>query len=436
MDFSKIHPFQIVFIAVFAILAFVGLFMFANFSGFGGGKAVVGNVTIWGTLPADQMQDGVRDLISAHKEYGSVRYVAKPAETFETDLAEAIASGTGPDLIVITQEQLLSQLNKITLIPFKSIPERTYKDSYVPIFNNFLTGEGTYGVPFVVDPLVLYYNRTMLESAGIAEPPSTWEAVTGLSALLTRKLPDQTLQKSLVAFGEYENVTNARALVSLLLLQSGAPITTSTNTGVRAALATAPTAGSFGTTPAESALNFYTQFANPTKTVYSWNRSMQPARQAFLAGDVALYPGFASERALLSAGNPNLNFDMSRMPQPETSDKRVTYGLGYVFAIPKASKNTSGAFQTAMAIAGKDVAPSFAGYLGMAPALRGSLKAPADDAYGPVFFPEALVASGWLSPAPKTIDTIFSTMIGNITTGRKSVRDALFTADQALDAAL
>ncbi len=337
---------------------------------------------------------------------------------------------------MITQEQLLSQLNKITLIPFKSIPERTYKDSYVPIFNNFLTGEGTYGVPFVVDPLVLYYNRTMLESAGIAEPPSTWEAVTGLSALLTRKLPDQTLQKSLVAFGEYENVTNARALVSLLLLQSGAPITTSTNTGVRAALATAPTAGSFGTTPAESALNFYTQFANPTKTVYSWNRSMQPARQAFLAGDVALYPGFASERALLSAGNPNLNFDMSRMPQPETSDKRVTYGLGYVFAIPKASKNTSGAFQTAMAIAGKDVAPSFASYLGMAPALRGSLKASADDAFGPVFFPEALVASGWLSPAPKTIDTIFSTMIGNITTGRKSVRDALFTADQALDAAL
>ena len=434
MDFTKMHPFQIAFIVGFGFLALVGIFLFANYSGYGGGKAVIGSVTVWGTLPSQQMQDGLRELVDRHKEYGSVKYVAKNAATFDTDLAEAIAAGVGPDLIIISQEQLLAHTNKISLIPYSSISERTFRDNYVPLFERFLTEEGTYGIPFVIDPMVLYYNRPMLETVGVAQAPRTWEAVTGLSPLLTKRNPDQTITQSLIAFGEYENVTNARAIVSLLLLQSGIPLTAESNNGMRAALTSS--SSTFGVSPAESALNFYTQFANPTKTVYSWNRSMMPSRQAFLAGDVALYPGFASELSLLKAGNPNLDFDMAVMPQPQTSDRRITYGLGYVFAIPKATKNLSGAYAAATAMAAKDVAPVMARGLGMAPALRGSLTPPKNDLYAPVFYPEALVAAGWLSPAPGTTDTIFSTMIGDVTTGRRSVRDALYTADQALDAAL
>jgi len=429
------RPFQIIVIVIFGFLALIGLFLFANYSGFGGGKATVGSVTIWGTIPADSMQAGLRSLVEAHKEYGSVRYVAKNIETFEADLNEAIASGVGPDLILITQEQLLAQQNKLTLIPYASISERTYIDSYLPIFELFLTSEGTYGVPLAVDPLVMYYNRPMLASVGVAEAPRSWEGVTGLVALLTRKLPDHTVTKSLVAIGEYDNVTNARAIVSLLLLQSGNKLTQETNSGLRAALSSSG-GGMFGVSPAESALTFYTQFANPTKTVYSWNRALPESRQAFLAGDVALYPGFASERPLLSAGNPNLDFDMAAIPQLDTATTKVTYGHAYVLAIPKASKNASGAFQTAMALAAKDVGPQVARALSMAPALRSALKPGENDFYTPVFYPEALVAQGWLSPAPRTTDEIFSTMIGNITSGRRSVRDALFTADQALDAAL
>lgn len=436
MDFTKMRPFQIVFMAGFALLAFVGLFMFANYSGFGGGKATVGEVTIWGTLPADRFEQGLSTLVRAHKEYGNVTYVAKSASTFETDLAEALASGKGPDLILITQEQLLSQTAKITHIDFnKDLTERAFRDSYVPIFEKFITDTGTYGIPFAVDPLIMYYNRDLLANAGVAEAPKTWEAVTGLSALLTKKLPDQTVEKSLIAFGEYDNVTNARAVVSLLLMQAGSRMTTSSTGGVRASLAVGG-ADTFGITPAESALNFYTQFANPSKTVYSWNRSMPQSRQAFLAGDVALYPGFASERSLIRAGNPNLNFDIAVMPQPQTADKRITYGLAYAFAIPKASDNVSGAYQVAIALAAKDMGPQIAAQLGMAPALRAYLKPAADDAYGAVYLPEALIATGWLSPAPRTTDAIFSTMIGNITSGRRGTGEALLQADQALDAAL
>lgn len=434
MDFLKMHPFQIIMLAVFGVLAIIGLFLFANYSGFGGGQRAIGSVTIWGTLPQGQMQQAIADLIKSRKEFGGVRYVAKTEATFETDLAEAIASGAGPDLILISQEQLHAQKNKLTLIPFSSLPERAYRDSYVPLYEKYLTEDGTYGVPFLLDPLVLYYNRPVLESAGIAEPPRTWEAVTGMASLLIRKLPDQTVTRGLIALGEYDNVTNARAIVSLLLLQAGNELSRETSTGMRATLS-ASDAGSFGLTPSESALNFYVQFANPAKTVYSWNRALPESRQAFLAGDTVLYLGFASERTILKAGNPNLEFDMAAVPQPETADVRTTYGRAYAFGVLKAARNTSGAFEAAMALSNKDMNARAARFLGMAPAHRSMLRPQADDLYEPVYYPEALIAKGWLSPAPREVDQIFSTMIGNITSGRRTVNNALFTANQALDAA-
>jgi len=434
MDFAKMRPFQIIMMVVFGLLAVVGLFLFANYSGFNGGQRVVGSVTIWGTVPQEPMRNALRDLIDRHKEYGNVKYVGKNPATFDAELAEALASGTGPDLLILSQEQLLAHTNKIITIPYSSISERTFKDSYVPIFDLFLSEEGTYGIPFAVDPLVLFYNAPMLETVGVAEAPRTWEAVTGLSALLTKKSPDQSVTKSLIALGEYDNVTNARAIVSLLLLQSGSTVTGETSNGLRSTLASA--GGTFGMSPAESAMNFYTQFANPTKTVYSWNRAMRESRQAFTTGDVALYLGFASELSILKAGNPNLTFDMAAVPQPQTADFRTTYGLAYAFTIPKASKNSSGAYDVATTLAGKGMAPTAAIRLGMAPALRSALTPPKDHYYAPVFYPEALIAKGWLSPAPSSTDSIFSTMISDITTGRRNVRDALYVADQALDAAI
>ena len=72
----------------------------------------------------------------------------------------------------------------------------------------------------------------------------------------------------------------------------------------------------------------------------------------------------------------------------------------------------------------------------MAPARRADLTPAADDPYQAVFYPEALVAKGWLSPAPSDTDAIFSAMISNVITGRKTIGDAVSTAAQALSAAL
>src|SRR6266481_2705311 len=267
------RPFQIIVFGVFILFAIVGLFLFANFTGFGTTAAKIGTVTIWGVLPEGAVSPELDALKAQQKEYANVQYVQKPADTFDAVLSDGIASGIGPDVILISQEQLLAEKNKLNVIPFSVISERAYLASFVPLTELFLTSQGTYGIPFTVDPLVLYYNRTLLSSAGIAMPPSTWEAITGLAPRLTQKNGAQVV-KSAIALGSYQNVPNASAILSLLFFQAGSPITTLSNGTVRAALTQSTAGNTVGVNPAESALSFYTQFADPAKTVYSWNGSL------------------------------------------------------------------------------------------------------------------------------------------------------------------
>ncbi|MEK7510914.1 MAG: extracellular solute-binding protein [Patescibacteria group bacterium] len=427
---SNLRPFQVIILAVFGLAALIGLVVFASFQGFGRTDKDVGSVTIWGTLPQRDLEVAMNEFKRLHKEYALVTYVERPAATFDTDIANAIASGTGPDLILLQQEHLAAERARLSVIPFSSISERDYRDVYLPAFSIFLTADGSYGIPLLVDPIVLYYNKDALASAGVATPPRTWEAVTGLTPTLTRSTDAGTITRSAIALGGYDNVMNAHAIISLLFFQSGQSIVE----GGRAALSRG--GESYGVSTAESALNFYSDFANPSKTTYTWNRSLPTSRLMFATGDLVFYLGFASERDAIVATNPNLAFDMAAVPQPGTASTRSTYGRIYALAVPKASKNPNGAYEVALALTQSDVLPLIARGAGMAPGVRSLLIPATTDLYEPVYYPEALVARGWLSPAPATLDAIFAAMIGNVTSGRMNTKEALTTADQALTAAL
>lgn len=428
-------PFQIILLAVFGFLAVGGLFLFATFGGFGASSnARVGQVQVWGTLSGTAMNSVLTDLMASDKAFSNVSYRQIDEAGFGSTLAEALASGVGPDLLLISQEQLTSQRDRLSVIPFSTLSERDFIDTYLPISEIFLSTEGTFGYPYVVDPMVLYYNRTLLAQGGAANPPTSWEAVTGFAEQLTRR-EGSLITQAVVPFGVYENVENARALVSLFLLQAGNPIVSVDTQGLRARLTSAGES-TYGSTPAQSALAFYTQFADPAKTVYTWNRSFGSARQAFVAGQLMFYPGFASELQSIRASNPNLDIDMSAIPQPQTAAVRTTFARAYAFVVPRATDNPEGALLVAQTLTDASRVGVAAQVLSMAPAQRALLIPSQTDRYQPIYFREALTAKGWLSPSPATTDEIFNTMIGNITSGRVNVGQALQLADQALDAAI
>src|SRR5690606_35375097 len=86
------------------------------------------------------------------------------------------------------------------------------------------------------DPLILYYNRAILSSHRVVNAPSTWEAVSGLALTITQRDDRGTVGRSLIALGEYQNVRNARAILSLLLMQAGNSITVRSDLGIQSRL--------------------------------------------------------------------------------------------------------------------------------------------------------------------------------------------------------
>lgn len=429
----KISLFQGILFGAFGIAALIGLFVFATHTNTST-TTTVGTVVIWGTLPAEGIQSTLAVAGQTDATLKNVSYVQKSAATLASDLASAIATGNAPDLILASQEELHALAKFITPIPLATLPASTFSNAFIEEGNIFSAGSaGYYGVPFLVDPLALFSNRSILSSAGIARPPATWEELTGLVPRVAELTPSRQIKRGLIALGTYGNVRNARGILSTLFLQIGIPISDYSANGVLTAnLKSADT----GIQSGRAALGFYTQFADPSKVSYTWNASLPDSQQSFLAGDLALYIGYVSEARFLAAANPNLNFNVTPLPQPATASAKSVYGLVYALMVPRGAKNPSGAYQAAALLTNSAEQVVAATATGLAPATLTQLSAATPDPTAAVAYAEALYAGGWLSPAPADVDSVFSGMIGNVISGRSTLTTALASAEASLTALL
>lgn len=430
----KLSVFQTVVVTIFAVGALVGLFVFATYSGDGGsGGDQVGRVVIWGTLPKEGVESAIAEINRMNSSLESVSYVEKNEATLPSDLASAIAVGGGPDLVLVSHENIVALSKFVTPITTDALPPNTFTNAFIDEGSLLVTQDGNnyYGMPFMVDPLVLFWNDDILSSNGITRPPATWEALVGLVPTLAVLTPNKQITRGAIALGTYGNVENARGILSALFLQTGVPLAGYAQGGLKADLG-----GSSGTASGRAVLNFYTQFADPTKVSYTWNNSLPSSRDMFQTGDLALYIGYASEARALATANPNLNFKVIALPQPGTAKLKTTYGLLYSFMAARGTKNGAGAYKVMTQLTKAPEQGIMAQNTGLAPATRTALASlPADQAAS-VAYSSALYSRGWLSPAPVLTDPVFSSMIGNMTTGRLSPETALSRAEASLSSLL
>lgn len=424
----NIRPFQIILIGAFAAFAIFGLIFFSlyqssnNSDAPGYGERVV----IWGTLSRDAFLAVFNEIVNDDRDFQAVQYVEKDARSFDTELVNAIAEGRSPDLIVLKSDSLVMHRAKLRAVSFESIPERDFRDTYVDGAELFVLSDGVYGLPFAVDPMVMYWNRDLFSANGLATPPRTWEElVATVEPAVTEVGTDLQIQRSTVAFGEYANVRNAKNILSLLFLQSGTEIVAE---GDRGYVITLKETAPGGLPPADATLSFYTQFANPAGTEYTWNRSLPLDRSRFTSGELALYFGMGSEYRTIEASNPNLNFDITQVPQGASASIKRGFGTFYAFAIPRASGNPQGAWRAAQVLSGESVSAALATGLNLAPVRRSVVGQGTTDPYRQVLYTAALTARAWLDPSPAASENVFKTMIEDVTSGRSRVSEAVTDA--------
>jgi multiple sugar transport system substrate-binding protein len=412
--------FQIIILIVFIALAIFGLLVFSGAIPIGSNsQGSLGTVVLWGTVPAGSIAAPLQDFNNANKTL-VVKYVQKSSDTFDQDLLEALATGNGPDIFFLPDNLTYHYANKIFTIPYTSYPLSSFKSIFAGAGEVFLTSDGILAFPMTIDPLMMYYNRSILDANGVVYPPVTWDDLVGMVPTLTHKDNSNKIIKPAVAFGHFANVSNAKDILATLFMQNGNSIITEQNGIFHSVLS-----DSVGNSNPTSVLKFYTDFANPSSATYSWNASFPNSVDVFSAENLAFYFGFASELQNLVNSNPNENFFVTSVPQIKNSSFKLTSARITGLAISSSSKNFTAAFTAASLLATGDFAAKYASITGTTPARRDLLIQKPADAYMPIFYNSALYAKSWLDPSPLDTNNIFSGMIDNVLSGSMTVDGAV-----------
>ncbi len=421
--------FQIIVLGVCTALIVVGVGVFASFGGFLGGKSV-GKVVVWGTIDAEVMGRVISELGLQDKTFQDVTYVEKSPTKYQSELVNAMANGTAPDLFVAASEDIVDFSDKILTIPYNNYSQSLFLSSFIDESEVFLTKTGVLALPLTIDPLVMYWNRDLFASAGIASPPQYWNDFITLSPKITSIEIGSSVKKSAIALGEWRNIAHAKAILATLFMQAGDPIIKKSDQGLTVALGMTP--AGYKEAPAESALRFYTEFANPSKTSYSWNRALPLSTNTFVVGDLGAYFGFASENSSLAERNPNLHFSMALLPQISKTATRMTFGQMTGLAIPRAAKNVTGALIVARGLTGKSASVMLSKAIKLPSPRRDVTPDTSNDASAAVMSQSALIARTWLDPDTEATDKLFQTMIESVISGKLQPGAAVLDASREL----
>lgn len=431
---SNLRPFQIVTLALFAALAVGGLVLLGAYQAQRSEESQLygDRVVVWGTFDQIAFEAHFQDIQSEIEAFGVVEYVEVDEREFIPTLVDAIAESRSPDLVVIPTAELVSLRTKLIPISYETLDQRTLRDTYIDAFESFMFPEGTYALPFAADPLVLYWNRDLFASNGIATAPASWEMVVSqvVPQITQADKARRSVTQSAVALGEYRNLTHPKDVLLMLLLQSGSRMTT-VNEGVYTT-ALNQSVQSVGRPPFVAALEFFTEFSNVNSPLYTWNRAMTNDQEAFLAGDVAMYFGRGSDYNTIRSRNPNLNFDVAVVPQGQSATIKRTSGELYGFAIPRLAANPQGAFAAAKTLAEAPYADALAARLALVSPRRDTIARGEADPFRQSLLTSALYMRTWLDPEPVTTETVFQTMVEDVVSNRARVSEAVVDAERRI----
>jgi len=275
---------------------------------------------------------------------------------FDRLLVNALADDVGPDVISVHSRWLKKYQNRLAPMPQKTqvtkveVAGKYFKETVVtPIVNvmpsvseiasryiqtvadDVVVGGKVYGLPLSVDTLGLYYNRELLDKAGIPEPPTTWAEFMRAVEAGTRFDSSGNIIQSGVALGGAHNIDNAPDLLALLMMQNNLDVVKRGRATFAQGLEKPRQSH-----PALESLRFYTDFARPTKKVYSWNEKKDDALDEFVKGRSVFYFGFAFDQGRIATLAPQM--DVGILPVPQlSSDSGVNVANYWVQSVTKKS---------------------------------------------------------------------------------------------------
>ncbi len=374
--------------------------------------------------------DAFTDIISEYAKIHpnvSITYRKLTYGEFEQKLLQAMAEDRGPDIFSIHntwmngyQTKLLPLPASITL-PYRTIQGTIKKDvvwemqtkkslAIKDIKSQFAdqvasdvvipavdekTGAATdkiYGLPLSLDTLTLFYNKDLLNAAGIPEPAKDWQTLQDHVKKLTKQDAQGNITQAGAALGSANNIDRATDILSALMMQNGAQMADDQG---RATFNIIPENLAGRTmAPGIEALTFYTDFASPQKEVYTWNENLPNSIDAFVQGKAAYMFSYAYNLPAIKARAPKLNFGVAKLPQI-SGNKEVNFANYWVEVISKKTAHPNEAWDFVQFAAGADMAQKYLDKTKKPTALRALIQKQSENIDLFPFVSQVLTAKSW-----------------------------------------
>lgn len=327
-------------------------------------------ITVWGFDEPDVFKPIIRDF---QKQFKSVQanYVKKSLDDdYELDSLNAIAAGKGPDVWTIPNDWMHRHSDKV--VPYT--PVKAGKDAlskvdptkyFLPVVLNNVTIKGKiYGLTPSVDTLRIYYNPGLLGTARdefekatkgdqtyrkqvtsiLDRGPLFWEDIIELNKAFAIK-DGENLTRPFIALGTDNNVTNAKDILYLLMLQNKTKIFSDDG---QTAVFNLPSQKATGESvvAAAKAIDFYTSFSNTADDNYSWNVNQPNDDDAFTNGKVIAVVGYGTYAEELAQRFPTFKIRQWPMPQIlSSSNQEVTdFARFNLLTVPTSSRMQTSAW--------------------------------------------------------------------------------------------
>ncbi len=317
----------------------------------------------WSVYDDSDVYDNLIREFNEEYPYIAINYHKKDYASYEKELVDALAAGRGPDIFSIHNTWLPKHQDKLAAAPSEIITPKKFQEIFVDVAVADFVGiekaadgmeaQAVYAFPFYIDTLALYYNRDLLNSAGVVKPPATWLEFNSAVEKITLRDAQNNITRVGAALGTAKNINRSTDILSLLMLQNGTQMVSSDK---KYATFNQPISQSNGESfnAGENALSFYANFAKASKKVYTWNQYQHYSIDAFVEGKVAMMLNYAYQIPLIKARSPHLNFGVAAVPQISSTGPAVTYANYWGQAVSKTSPNAIYAWTFLAWLAGKD----------------------------------------------------------------------------------
>jgi len=321
-------------ISIFLSLAFVVSLVFLSGCGCRntGGANYEVRLEVWGLFDdSDVMQKTISEYRKRNPRVKEIVYKKLTVDSYENDLMDALATGAGPDIFLINNTWLPKHEEKIAPAPVDNLaadkspvvtPKQVQEIFPDVVSADFVFDGKIFALPLSVDSLALYYNKDLLNQAGVVAPPATWvdfddavKKITRIDSFGNITLAGAAMGMSSDASAGSGKINRATDIITLLMMQSGADMIDPRD-GRQAAFADFTKATYGGELPpGESALAYYTKFSNSSAAEYTWNSLQHNSKDSFAEGKTAMMLNYSWLMPQIQAKAPKLNFGIAKVPQ-------------------------------------------------------------------------------------------------------------------------